>query len=135
MRIKWLPFLFLLVSSSALAQESPALRACESRAKTQREFDVCAVDESKRVDADLDRVFSRLLTLAAKTQGAVAKIRVAQSAWLAYRDAYVEAMFPAEDKQAEYGSSYLMKLNLLYATLAQRQIAALELLLDEYGPR
>ena len=133
--MKCLPILFLLVSLPALAQTSPQLRACEKNARTQREFDVCTVDESKRVDAELDRVFRRLLTLAATTEGAVARILAAQSAWVAYRDAYVKAMFPAEDKQAEYGSSYLMKVNLLYAKLSGRQITALNELLEEYGPK
>jgi len=35
-----------------------------------------------------------------------------QRAWPGYRDAYLEAMFPAADKQTEYGSIYPMQLAL-----------------------
>jgi hypothetical protein len=35
-------------------------------------------------------------------------------------------MFPAEDKQAEYGSMYPMERDLILATLTRRQIDALK---------
>jgi hypothetical protein len=37
----------------------------------------------------------------------------------------MEAMYPAEDKQAEYGSVYPMEADLLRAKLTQRQVTAL----------
>lgn len=50
------------------------------------------------------------------------KIKAAGEAWLAYRDAYMDAMYPAKNKQAEYGSVYPMEADLVRATLTQRQL-------------
>jgi uncharacterized protein YecT (DUF1311 family) len=36
----------------------------------------------------------------------VTKLKQAQRAWIAFRDAHLEARFPKADKQAEYGSAY-----------------------------
>jgi uncharacterized protein YecT (DUF1311 family) len=48
---------------------------------------------------------------------AVAKIKAAERAWITYRDAYMDATYPAKDKQAEYGPIYPMEANLLRAKL------------------
>jgi len=61
-----------------------------------------------------------------------AKIKSAQRAWLLYRDAYLEAMFPAADKPTEYGSMYAMQLALLRAKLTRWQTAALKDLLRQH---
>ena len=44
----------------------------------------------------------------------------------------MEAMYPAKDKQAEYGSSYPMESNLLLTKLTQRQVTALKELTEQY---
>jgi uncharacterized protein YecT (DUF1311 family) len=90
----------------------------------------CANEEAKRVDAELNVTFRALLSRAAGQPGARAKIEAAEKAWVAYRDAYMEAMYPAEDKQAEYGSVYPMEADLLRAKLTQRQVTALKSLLQ-----
>ena len=64
---------------------------------------------------------------------AVAKIKAAERAWIAYRDAYTDAMYPAKDKQTEYGSTYPMEVDLLRAKLTQRQVTALKELLQQYS--
>lgn len=60
------------------------------------------------------------------------KIKAAGEAWLAYRDAYMDAMYPAKNKQAEYGSVYPMEADLVRAMLTQRQLGALRELLQHY---
>jgi uncharacterized protein YecT (DUF1311 family) len=49
------------------------------------------------------------------------KTKAAEKAWIAYRDAYIEATYPAKDKAAEYGSMYALDVALLHAKLTQRQ--------------
>ena len=52
-------------------------------------------------------------SLSSKTESqpeALAKIKAVQKAWLVYRDAYIAAMYPAKNKQAEYGSMQESKL-------------------------
>ena len=58
-----------------------------------------------------------------------------ERAWVSYRDAYLEAMFPAGDKQAAYGSMYTTDFSLFLAAVTSRPIDALKDLLKQYGAR
>jgi uncharacterized protein YecT (DUF1311 family) len=60
------------------------------------------------------------------------KSELPRDAWIAYRDAYIEAMYPA-DKRAEYGSMYPLEADLLRAKLTQQQVAALSEMLQQYS--
>jgi uncharacterized protein YecT (DUF1311 family) len=42
-------------------------------------------------------------------------------------------MYPAKDKQAEYGSVHPMDVNLLLAKLTRQHVAALKELLQQYS--
>jgi uncharacterized protein YecT (DUF1311 family) len=124
--------LALFVASGAfpnLAQNSQTLRTCNEKAKTQMEMNACASNELARVEAQMDDVYNTLLSKTESQPEALAKIKAAQKAWLVYRDAYIAAMYPAKNKQAEYGSMYPMKVSLLRARLTQKQVAALKELL------
>ncbi len=131
--MRYLPIVFLLVSLPSLAQDSAQYRACNDKAKTQMEMNACASQEAARSDAELNEVYRKLLSQAASQQEAVAKIKAAERAWVAYRDAYMDAMYPAKDKQAEYGSIYPMEADLLRAKLTQQQVVALKELLQQYS--
>jgi uncharacterized protein YecT (DUF1311 family) len=96
-------------------------------------MNACASDEAARTDSELNEVYRKLLGQAAKQEEAVAKIKAAERAWVAYRDAYMAAIYPAKDKQAEYGSIYPMEADLLRAKLTQRQVTALKELLQQYS--
>jgi uncharacterized protein YecT (DUF1311 family) len=63
------------------------------------------------------------------------KLKAAERVWIAYRDAYIDATYPAEDKATEYGSIYPLDVNLLRAKLTRRQVAALEDMLLHYTPK
>ncbi len=115
----------LLVALSCMAQESPQFHACGKQAKTQFEINTCASDEAGRADAELNRVYKQLLAKAGNDSQAVGKIKAAEKAWITYRDAYIEASFPAENKPLEYGSMYSMEVSLLTAKLTRRQTLAL----------
>ena len=115
-----------LVPCLLAAQDSPKFRACNAKAVAQSELNACAADEAKRVDGELNRVYRELLSKNSDDPAAAEKIKKAQRAWVAYRDTYVEAMFPAEDKQAEYGSMYTMEVDQLIAKLTRQQIDALK---------
>jgi uncharacterized protein YecT (DUF1311 family) len=122
--------LFTIFSTfSCQAQNSQTFRTCNEKAKTQTEMNECASNELARVEAQMDDIYNSLLSKTASQPEALAKIKAAQKTWLVYRDAYVAAMYPAKNKQAEYGSMYAMKVNLLRAKLTQKQVAALKELL------
>lgn len=125
-----------LVSLSASGQDLAQLAECDKRATTQADATVCASEEAARADAELNAVYEKLLSRARGQQKAVSKIREAQRAWVTFRDAYADAMFPLEDKQAKYGSVYPMEVNLVRAKLTRAQIVALRDLVRQYtGPQ
>lgn len=132
MRFTAILFLIALGSLPCLAQDSQQFLACNKKAATQIEINACASAEADRVDNELNGVYRKLLAAANDDAQAVTKIKTAERAWVAYRDAYLEAMYPAEDKRAEYGSIYPMELDMLRAKLSRVQIAALQDLLAQY---
>jgi len=115
---------------SPLAQESAEYRACSEKARTQAQMNACANEAATRADADLSRAYDNVLSKAESDPEAVAKIKALETAWTAYRDAYIEATYPARDKQAEYGSVYPMEVDILRAKLTRQQIAAVKDLLQ-----
>ncbi|HKD85268.1 MAG TPA: lysozyme inhibitor LprI family protein [Terriglobales bacterium] len=123
---------FLVNAVYIFPQNSQQYGACTGKAKAQPELNACAAQEADRVDAKMNGVYKQLLAKAGSDANDVAKIKAAERTWLAYRDAYIEATYPATDKQAEYGSMYLMDVNLLRAKLTQQHIADLEELLKQY---
>jgi uncharacterized protein YecT (DUF1311 family) len=122
-----------LGSIGVLAQNSQQYRSCLEKALAQKELNACAGEEVKRVDAELNDVYKALLAAAAGQPNAVAKITAAERAWIAYRGAYMEAMYPAPNKISEYGSIYPMAADLLRAELTTQHIKALRDLLKQYG--
>ena len=131
--MKYLSAVFLLAAFPAFAQDSAQYRACNEKAKTQMEMNTCASEEAARAYAELNEVYRKVLARAGKQEEAVAKIKAAERAWLAYRDAYIDAMYPAKDKKAEYGSIYPTEADLLRAKLTRRQVTALKELLRQYS--
>src|SRR5215471_1871485 len=120
----------LLFSAVTLvAQESPQLKACNEKAMTQMAINACASQEADRVDAKLNASYRQLLAKAAGEQNAVPKIKAAERVWINYRDAYIDAMYPATDKRTEYGSMYAMDVALLRAKLTQEHMEDIEELL------
>ena len=122
--------LLLVPSGLVCAQQSPEYQACSDQAKTQTATNACASDEAARADAQLNVVYRALLQKTSDGTAAT-KIRAAERAWVTYRDAYIDAMYPADDKQAEYGSVYPMEIAVLRAQLTRVQIAALHDLSQE----
>src|SRR5277367_4832104 len=125
-------FFMLSIVCRVWAADSPQYQSCSNNATTLHELTVCANEEATRVDVELNRIYKFLLSEVRNDRLAEDKIRAAQKAWLAYRDAYIEAMYPAKNKQAEYGSIFPMEVNLLEAKLARQQIEALRELSKQY---
>ena len=98
-------------------------------------MNACANEELTRLNAELTQVYSQLLASASVQPTAVTKIKAAEKAWVTYRNAYMDAMYPAADKQSEYGSVYPMEGDLLRAELTRRQLAALKVMLHKYKER
>jgi uncharacterized protein YecT (DUF1311 family) len=127
--------LMTVISFGCFAQDSAEYRACSDKANTQSETTACASDEAARVDAKLNATYRALLARVASQPEALAKIKAAERAWTAYRDAYIEATYPAKNKATEYGSIHPLEVTLLRAKLTQGQVATLEDMLQRYTPK
>jgi uncharacterized protein YecT (DUF1311 family) len=135
-RLGYLIFGFFLGSGSLVcsAQNSGHSQPCFDKAKTQAELDVCASEEAKRADAEMNRAYQRLLAKVSTDSNARDKIVSSQRAWLIYRDSYIAAMYPADDKQMAYGTMFPMEVDLLIADMTRSQTKAILELLRNYQP-
>ena len=82
------------------------LVSCAGFAQTQREMNETARTEYRTADQELNRIYLRITSDYRTGTVFLRKLRASQRAWIAFRDAQVEALFPAADKQREYGSVY-----------------------------
>lgn len=77
-------------------------------AQTQGEMNREACNDYKKADAELNKVYQQVLNENKANVLFVSKLKTAQRAWIAYRDAHVESLYPAANPQTEYGSVYPM---------------------------
>jgi uncharacterized protein YecT (DUF1311 family) len=77
-------------------------------AQTQGGLDEQACGQFHKADVALNETYSKILKEYANDQQFIAKLKTAQRAWLAFRDAELEALYPKDNKQAEYGTVYPM---------------------------
>ena len=126
MRCPW--HSWLLLSASGGAQESKESKACFDKANTQMDMNVCADDELKRADGDLNQAYQGLLAKLKADSVATQKLRAAQRAWLGFRDAHLEELFPGKDK-SQYGSVYPMASALASAEVTRERTRMLDAML------
>jgi uncharacterized protein YecT (DUF1311 family) len=70
-------------------------------------MDQCAAQNFQEADAELNKTYERLLSKYADDPEKVTRIKKAQRAWIAFRDAEVEALFPQSDG-SQHGSAWPM---------------------------
>lgn len=66
--------------------------------------DLCA--DYKQADSELNSTYKQVLAKHSDDKAFLASIKKAQRAWLAFRDAHAASIYPAADKQVEYGSMF-----------------------------
>jgi len=75
-------------------------------AQTQAGMNKAACDEYTKTDAELNTIYRQVLRERQADAGFTRKMRAAQRAWIAFRDAHLAALYPAADTRREYGSVY-----------------------------
>jgi uncharacterized protein YecT (DUF1311 family) len=133
-----------IVSGLSLTQEdySKLCKDWKDRSEiTQTEMTICAAEEAKAAEVELEKRYQDLLTgvrqLPSDIQSpkldmtrAIENIKAAQLAWVRYRDAYIDATFPLENKQQEYGTMYSMRVSAIRADMAREQIRHINILCE-----
>jgi uncharacterized protein YecT (DUF1311 family) len=106
------------------------LAASGLRAQTQGDLDGQSCGEFHKADVALSEAYSKVLREYARDQQFIAKLKTSQRAWLAFRDAELEALYPKDNKQAEYGTVYSMCRCSELQSLTQERTKQLKRWLD-----
>lgn len=77
-------------------------------AQSQREMNETACNAARKADAALNAVYQGILKNSKDDKVFVKKLRIAQRAWVAFRDAELEARYPEEEKTTAYGTMYTL---------------------------
>jgi uncharacterized protein YecT (DUF1311 family) len=91
----------------------------------------CANLDAQSADADLNRVYGELLSKLKNDSVATKKLRAAQRAWIVFRDAHLQELYPAEDKQREHGSIFPMCYAQVNAAITKERMAQLRRMPDD----
>ncbi len=101
---------------------------------TQMEMNECAAAEDAAADAELNHLYQMLLSEKKGDANAIKKLRAAQRAWLAFKNAHLQALFPAQNKQ-EYGSIFPMCYMRISTAMTKERIDQFRRMLSgEDGP-
>ena len=80
-----------------------------SGAMTQMDLNRCYCTQYTKADEELNRVYQQVLDKNRDETRFVEKLKAAQRAWVSFRDAHMESLYPETDNpQAAYGSVYRM---------------------------
>ena len=93
--------------------------------QTQYDLNRHADRRARVADSTLDVLFRQVEARYRTDSVALRKLRVAQRAWIAFRDAEIEATYPAEEKQRAYGSVFPMCVSMVREELTRARIAQL----------
>jgi len=96
--------------------------ACDSPNQSQAGLNQCASDGAKSADAELNRIYAKVLAANATDTAFLEKFKAAQRAWIAFRDAQIAARYPSP---ADYGSVLPMCESGEYEQLTRDRIKQL----------
>ncbi len=88
---------FRLMLTAALVSFSPNVQA-----QTSTNQNICS--RYKSTDAEMNKVYQQILSEYKQDSVFLQKMKTAQRAWLAFRDAHLDSLYPAENKLRAYGS-------------------------------
>ena len=116
------------------AQTRPAQsEPCYDTARTQSELNRCADNDFARADRELNMTYQRILKKYAKDALFLQRLREAQRAWVAFRDAEMQMKYPSTNAQevtARFGSVYPMCLASYKAELTEQRTKRLSVWLS-----
>ena len=105
-------------------------QTCLENANNQLDMNACASKSFQQADAQLNAVFQQILKEYAHDPVFLGKLKIAQQAWVTYRDAELAALFPHSGGRARYGSAFPMCTSSAQESLARSRTAALKRWLD-----
>lgn len=120
--------MIIVLSTAAMAADSQP--SCFEAAKDQKAMNDCARAEYTDADRSLNLIYQQVLKEYETDSGFTERLKLAQRAWLMFRDAELEALFPAGDKASVYGTTFPMCFDQWRTRLANERTAQLKRWLD-----
>jgi uncharacterized protein YecT (DUF1311 family) len=74
------------------------------QAQTGLRSELCS--QYNQANSELNKVYQQILREYGKDALFIQKLKAAQRAWLIFRDAHVESLYPEKDKLSAYGTVY-----------------------------
>jgi len=96
--------------------------ACDNPNQSQAGLNQCASDSASGADAELNRIYAKVLAANANDKVFLDKFKAAQRAWIVFRDAQIAARYPSP---ADYGSVLPMCESGEYELLTRDRIKQL----------
>src|SRR5687767_8450472 len=100
--------LILLTLVTAMLAGTAGSAGRSPRSQSQAELNADAARELRAVEAQMDELLRTLANKATGHPEALAKLNRAQAAWVTYRDAHIDSLWPSDDTLRSYGSVHPM---------------------------
>lgn len=102
-----------------------------NKSGNQLELNACASDDFNKAEKELNQVYQSLIRKEADDPLFISKLRLAQKAWLAFRDADLDARFACseDDVRICWGSMYTMSFLSRKAELTRERTMQLKQIL------
>lgn len=99
----------------------------------QMEMNQCAADDYAAADKKLNATWKKLMEKFKNDKTAIAKLKAAQKAWIAFRDAEVDAMFACDEGDVSvcWGSMYPMLFNGELQSMTETRTERLQKYIDQ----
>lgn len=95
-------------------------------AQTQSDTNQDACIRYKKADAEMNRLYRQVLNSYKSDAVFTRKLKIAQQAWIQFRDAHLESLYPKQNKLSAYGSAHPMCRCLVLADLTDERAKELK---------
>jgi uncharacterized protein YecT (DUF1311 family) len=120
-------FAVVMALAAVSASAAGATADCWDSAQTQSAMNDCARKDYEAADREMNVVYKKLM--AQDDPVFRKKVQAAQRAWLTYRDAHVDSVYP-DAENATYGSVRPMCVHRILADMTTERTAQLRRLLE-----
>lgn len=102
-------------------------------AQTQSEINIDNLNSFKQADSVLNVVYKQIQKEYKGETEFLTKLKISQRAWIKFRDAELDAIFPAKDTQYEYGTMYPTCYYIHMKRLTEQRIKQLMIWIRGFG--
>jgi uncharacterized protein YecT (DUF1311 family) len=119
---------FLVLPLSISGQQQTVGESCLEKAASQTEMNICAAEDFRRADTELNLVYQQLLQKYSGDKVLVQKLRLAEEAWIKFREAQAAALYGERDQFS--GSVYPMCRAMGMTRLTMERVEDLKRMLN-----